>query len=149
MFRRVLALALVVLGGPAASREIVPGPLAAEVVEIVDGDTIAVRVHVWLGQLVETRVRLLGVDAPELRGRCAEERGRAERAREWLRERIGRGEVVLRDIRFDKYGGRVLAQVETASGEDLARELLAEGLARPYRGGRRAGWCDAEEASGG
>ena len=148
MLRRVLPLVLVVLAGQAAAREIVPGPLAAEVVEIIDGDTIAVRVHVWLGQLVETRVRLIGVDAPELRGRCAAERGRAERAREWLRERVGRGEVVLRDIRFDKYGGRVLAQVETASGEDLARELLAEGLARPYRGGRRGGWCDAEEAGG-
>jgi hypothetical protein len=52
--------------------------------------------------------------------------------------------VVLRDVRYDKYGGRVLAHVETEEGADLGRELLARNLVRPYRGGRRDGWCAGE-----
>jgi endonuclease YncB( thermonuclease family) len=108
---------------------------------VVDGDTLGVRVHVWLGQQVETRVRILGVDAPELRARCAEERLRAEAARDWLRDRVGSRDVILRDVRYDKYGGRVLARVATAEGADLAQELLERNLARPYGGGRRDGWC--------
>ena len=139
---RLLLLSLAVAAAvPAVAREIVPGPLPAEVIEVVDGDTLGVRVHVWLGQQIETRVRIVGVDAPELRARCAEERLRAEAARDWLRDRVGSRDVILRDVRYDKYGGRVLARVETAEGADLARELLERKLARPYGGGPRDGWC--------
>jgi endonuclease YncB( thermonuclease family) len=140
----VLALGPLACGG-AAAREVLPGQLAAEVVEVVDGDTLGVRVHVWLGQQVETRVRILGIDAPELRARCADERAGAEAARDALRRLIGREDVVLRDISYDKYGGRVLAHVETRAGADLGGALLAAGLVRSYRGGRRDPWCGAQE----
>lgn len=130
---------------PASAYDVLPGPVDAVVLQVIDGDTIDVRAQIWLRQAIETRVRLLGVDAPELRGKCDAEQRMAEAARDFVRARLAAGSVVLRELRFDKYGGRVLARVETADGEDLARALLAAGLARSYDGGRRRPWCDGRD----
>ncbi|MCC7015894.1 MAG: thermonuclease family protein [Rhodospirillales bacterium] len=126
---------------PLPSEEPVVGPVVAAVLEVIDGDTIMVRARIWLGQDVETRVRLSGADAPESKGRCEEERRLARAARDFVRDRVASGRVSLRDIRYDKYGRRVLARVITPEGEDLAESLIRHGLARPYGGGARAGWC--------
>ena len=77
----VVALLAMSAGGVPAAAEILPGPVLAEVVEIIDGDTLAVRARIWLDQTIEARVRLSGIDAPELRGRCAAERHAAVAAR--------------------------------------------------------------------
>jgi len=127
---------------PAEARERLPGPVRAEVLKVRDGDTLTVRARIWLGQVVDTKVRLAGVDAPELRGRCPRERRLARAARQFVREKIGDQRVILRDIRFGKYAGRVVARVFTIGGEDVAKALIAAGLGRPYRGRRRRGaWC--------
>ncbi len=143
-----LAAALALAGGlggqPAlAARDggAVAGPVTARVLAVIDGDTILVRARIWIGQEVETRVRLDGVDAPELRGRCAYERRLASAARAFVATAVGGGTVRLSDIRYDKYGGRVLARVTTAAGDDLGALLVAAGLARAYHGGRRGRWC--------
>ncbi|HLB79370.1 MAG TPA: thermonuclease family protein, partial [Dongiaceae bacterium] len=105
------------------------------------GDTIRVRARIWLDQEVETAVRLLGIDAPELAGACAAERALALDARDFLAARAGTAELTLSDIAHDKFGGRVVARVRTSAGLDLAAALLAAGLARPYEGGPRPSWC--------
>ncbi|MCD6073823.1 MAG: nuclease (SNase domain protein) [Rhodospirillales bacterium] len=117
------------------------GPVAAEVLRVVDGDTIEVRAHIWLGQEVTTLVRLGGVDAPELKGKCESERAAARRAKARIEEHINGREVTLRDIRFEKYAGRVMSKVETETGEDLGTALKREGYVRAYGGAKRAGWC--------
>ena len=68
----VLAVALLAAAITADSpaRELLPGPVPARVIQVIDGDTIAVKARIWLNQELETRVRLEGVDAPELAGRC-------------------------------------------------------------------------------
>lgn len=137
-----LAMLGVVLLLPASvARDILSGPIPARVIAVFDGDTLKVRAHIWLGQEVEIYVRLDGVDAPEMNGKCSEERALAKRARAFVESRIGDNAVVLHHIRHGKYAGRVLARVETKSGEDLGDLLLAAGLARPYDGGRRPSWC--------
>ena len=120
----------------------IPGPVPALVLRVIDGDTIAVRARIWIGQSVDTRVRIVGVDTPELRGECALEIELAAAARELVVEALGDQPVTLRDVRYDKFGGRVLARVESYTGEDIARLLIAAGLGRPYDGGKRAAWCD-------
>jgi endonuclease YncB( thermonuclease family) len=120
---------------------VMPGPIAAEVVDVLDGDTLMVRATIWLDQAVETHVRLEGVDAPELHARCPQEREKAVAARELMRGLVRGGQVRLFDVRNDKYGGRVRAHVLNAAGNDLASALLAAGLARPYHGERRESWC--------
>lgn len=122
--------------------DLVAGPVAAEVVRVVDGDTLDVRAHVWLGAYIEIAVRLDGVDAPELHGHCAQERDLAVAARGLVERLLGDGAAAqLHDIRPDKYGGRVRARVVTGAGTDLSQALLDAGLARPYRGGHRQPWC--------
>lgn len=140
------AVATVVLGlGPTAATglpESIRGPIEAKVVAVIDGDTLLVRARPWVGLEVETRVRLLGIDTPELKGKCDAERQKAEAARTFLEKAVGEGLVLLHDVRHDKYGGRVLAHVRTAAGQDCAQVLVAAGLARPYDGRRREDWCE-------
>lgn len=118
-----------------------PGPIPAAVVRVVDGDTLTVRAHIWIGQEVETNVRLQGVDTPEIRGRCDDERLRAERAREFTERLTAGGSVILLDVRPDKYGGRIDARVRTSDGVDVSDALIKAGLARVYSGERRSPWC--------
>ncbi len=146
-----VALILTFSSVQAAARERLAGPVPATVTAVVDGDTLEVRARIWLGQEIATRVRLAGIDAPELRARCARERALALRAADFLARRLAVGGpassgIRLHDIENGKYAGRVLARVETADGQDLARLLLAAGLAQPYDGGRRASWCPASGA---
>ncbi len=118
------------------------GPYKGEVLEAVDGDTLAVRVRIWLGQDVTIKVRLMGLDTPELHARCAAERTAAEAARTALASLTAKGPVTLTNIRNDKFGGRVLADVQNAAGQDLASNLIATGYGRAYKGKTRLSWCD-------
>ena len=120
----------------------VAGPVSAVVLRVIDGDTIAIRARIWIGQSVETKVRIAGVDTPELRGGCALEIELAIAARDLVVSVLGDQPATLRDVRYDKYGGRVLARVENNDGEDIAALLIAAGLGRPYDGGKRRPWCD-------
>ncbi len=143
--RRLLttvAVAVVAATAPAKTREVLAGPVPATVVAVIDGDTLAVRARVWLGQDLETHVRLADIDTPELRGDCPAETALAERARDALAALVADGPVVLTDIRYGTYAGRVVARVATADGVDAGAPLLAAGLARPYAGrGPRPDWC--------
>ena len=117
------------------------GPVSAHVTHVIDGDTFEAAALIWLGEAIDVRVRIEGIDAPELHARCAKERDRAEAARDYLARRIEGGDVRLSQVHYDKYGGRVDATVEDGQGSIAAAMIRAQ-LARPYRGGRRAGWCD-------
>ena len=105
--------------------------------KVVDGDTVEVRVHVWLGQEVITGLRLLGIDVPEIAGACGPERSQAIAARNRLAALMGDGPVTLGDLRPDKYFGRVVGRVLTGAGDDAGAMLVREGLAWPYSGGTR------------
>lgn len=112
-----------------------------EVIRINDGDTFEARVRIWPGQDVWTKVRLRGIDTPELNARCSEEYRMAETARDALRRVLAEGDVRIAQVAIDKYGGRVLADVSTRATSDVSAALLAAGHARAYAGGRRENWC--------
>lgn len=103
-------------------------PIAA-----IDGDTLAIG---------DRRVRLMGFDAPEARGaKCPAERLLAAAAKLRMRMALASPERVRLVLsgRRDRYGrelGRLLID-----GEDVAAIMIREGLAHPYSGGRRQGWC--------
>jgi endonuclease YncB( thermonuclease family) len=141
-----LSLLLAAAAAAADAAEVLSGPVPAVVVEVVDGDTLRVRARIWLDQDVTTSVRLAGVDAPEMHGACRREREMARRAQAFVASQLAPAgdhgaSVRLRDLRYGKYARRVIARVETAAGLDLGAALLAAGLARPYDGGARTGWC--------
>ncbi len=113
----------------------------ATLLYVNDGDTFEARVRIWPGTDVTTRVRLRTVDAPEMQYRCDEERVKAYAAREALAAMLRQGSVTITNVQQDRYGGRVDADVATAGTPNVADALVARGLARPYDGGRRDGWC--------
>lgn len=122
------------------AEEALAGPVSAVVERVVDGDTIDVRARIWLGQSLTVRVRIDGVDTPEMRSECADERRLAIAARDFLARRLLNKEIVLLRVVYDKFGGRVRADINDSDG-DIAKALLNAGLARPYNGERREPWC--------
>jgi endonuclease YncB( thermonuclease family) len=113
----------------------------AEVLRVLDGDTFEARVRVWLGTDITTRVRLRGVDAPEMKARCEDERLKAVAAKDSLAAMLAQGGIALSNVGQDKYGGRVDADVSTRAVASVSDAMLEKGLARRYDGGRRQGWC--------
>ena len=141
LFLITIILAIGVPFSQAKKRETIKGPVFASVLNVYDGDTIEVLAKVWPGHQINVRVRIRGIDAPEIRSKCSSEHFAALSARDRLREFIAGKPVLLTDIKGGKYFGRVLANVKTHSGQNVKKVLLATGLVRPYRGKRRAGWC--------
>jgi endonuclease YncB( thermonuclease family) len=113
----------------------------AEVLRTIDGDTFEAKVHLWPGLDMVTRVRLRGIDAPEMKAACAEEYRMAQAAGDALRKLLGEGEVTIFNIGPDKYNGRVVADAATRQTPNVSEALLNAGHARRYGGGHRSGWC--------
>lgn len=111
------------------------------VLRTIDGDTFEARAHVWPGMEITTRVRLRGIDAPELKANCAQELRMAEAATAALAKMLAEGDVIIFNIGPDKYAGRVVADAATKKTPNVSNAMLDTGLARPYLGGRREAWC--------
>ena len=145
MFRTYfILLGLLISSAQAAwpTDDAIPGPIPGRVIQVLDGDTVRVRARIWLGQEVETNVRLAGIDTAETRAHCDYERAMSNRATQYVTRILGDGEgITLMDVNYDKYGRRVVARILTATGQDLSTILLNSGLARPYDGGHKQPWC--------
>ena len=124
--RRLAACALVVLLVGCSRDEFPAG--TGRVVEVVDGDTIRVK----LGKTVET-VRLIGVDTPETKHPDKGVECFGPEAFERTKELVGAGTVVRleRDANTRDRYGRLLAYVHRTQDELFINEtLLLEGFAR-------------------
>jgi endonuclease YncB( thermonuclease family) len=139
-----LALTAIALSGtcsPLAAEGLHAGPVPARVGKVVDGDSFNAEAMVWPGTTIAVAIRIRGIDAPELRARCASERRLARRARDRLAA-MAAGQVLdLSNVGGDKYYGRVLADVRLQDGRDLAAVMLESAPVRQYGGRRRQGWC--------
>ena len=111
------------------------------VVRTIDGDTFEARVHLPPDLDLTTRIRLRGIDAPELKAACPEELRMAEAATSALRDLLRQGQVAIYNIGPDKYQGRVVADVATRQTSNVSAALISGGYARSYNGGHRNGWC--------
>jgi endonuclease YncB( thermonuclease family) len=116
------------------------GRYTADVLRVSDGDTFEARVHLWPGHHLITRVRLRGIDTPEMSARCDKELRLAEAAQATLRKILAERQVTIWNIGPDKYG-RIVADAATRGTPDISAALLAKGVARKYSGGHRDGWC--------
>lgn len=135
------ALAIMLIPAISLASERIDGPVHANVLRVIDGDTVAVEAHVWPETTIATHVRFKGIDTPEKNGRCQSERDLAKRATALTEILTASGEVSLRDVEPDKYGGRVLARVFGSDGLEIGTKLISAGLARVYDGGARKSWC--------
>jgi len=100
-------------------------PAAAVVAQVLDGDTLVLAG----GQ----KVRLLGIDAPELEKAGQPAGFLAHKAKKVLTDLASGQQVRLHydALRYDRYG-RLLAVLYLADGTNLNRELVRQGLARVY-----------------
>ena len=138
----LLILLVLLCAVPSARKSLaaenIAGPVAAELIRVIDGDTVLVSATPWPDHHVTTYVRLRGIDAPELKSRCPAIRSAAEEAQSTLAHLLDASPVVaLANISGDKYYGRVVAALILADGSDPAEALLSAGLVDPYRGGRK------------
>jgi endonuclease YncB( thermonuclease family) len=110
----------------------ISGPVLADVMKVTDGDTLEVRAYPWPNTVMELKVRMNGIEAPERS--C---RGPHNAAKDAASQFVSGKRVVLTNIQDDKYGGRVLADV-SLNGAPLATSLIRKHpkLFRVYSRGR-------------
>ena len=101
---------------------------------VYDGDSV----ELICGAVRET-ARVMGIDTPELEGRCAAESAAAQAAKRALAAMVSAAEVRIEVRGRDKYH-RPLIRL-WLDGQDAAGAMIAAGQGRAYDGGHRAGWC--------
>jgi len=121
---------------PIPAQQILVG-LPVDECEAVDGDTVAIATTVrYLG-------RIAGIDTPE-RSK-GDQRAAAEAVHRYVAAWLATQRQLRVEVRGrDKYGGRMLVRIEGDGGVDLAEHLIAQKLARPYSGQKKAAWTPAE-----
>ena len=117
MSRRFALVAVLLLVLPEAAF----ADFSGRVVRVTDGDTVSVLVD-----RQEVRVRLEGIDAPEL----GQAYGRA--AKRYVSDAVFGKDVLVVEHGTDRYG-RTLGEVMTPAGESLNRLLVRDGFAWWFR----------------
>lgn len=113
----------------------------ATVLRVIDGDTLLLKLDLGWNITLESRCRLIGVNAPEL------DTGEGQAAKRWVTGKLGFGgdpeivgwsvEVLFISHKLDKYGrplGQVLVTTQQGESFDLGLELMNAGHAVPMAG---------------
>ena len=110
----------------------------ADVVSVYDGDTITTQIKLPFNLSKLSKVRLAKIDTPEIRTRNKVEKVLGYKAKDRMIELCG-DKVWLESLeggKEDKYG-RVLANLYTLDGIDIAETLINEHLGVSYDGGTK------------
>lgn len=108
----------------------------AVVDRVVDGDTLDLIIDLGFDIRYKQRVRLLGVDTPEVRTRDLDEKEAGQQASEFVKQAVFWSQVTVH-TQYDRRGkyGRVLAKIyytdENGDQVCLNDELLRQGHAAP------------------
>ena len=142
---RILAVSLLILPAlclASADNQNYGSVFIDEVTSIYDGDTFRATIKDWppiIGNRISIRVN--GIDTPELRGECQQEKKLARKAKQVTVAALrGASHIELKNITRGKYF-RVVADVYV---DDLSigEMLLRKGLAVRYDGGHKIkDWC--------
>lgn len=103
-------------------------------IHVIDGDTVSIG---------RERIRILGIDAPEMDGSCKREVELANLSKDFVAKTLSGQRVIIDRQGRDKYR-RTLAQI-TVNDKDIAKSLMENGLARKWEKKWRPGlddvWC--------
>src|SRR5690606_41562414 len=105
---------------------------------VIDGDTFKIGART---------IRVVGIDAAELAGKCRAEIAQAETSTRALQDWLTRGAFTMAsDPRAptDKAGRQLITVTRVAAGggeERLADHMIRKGGARRYGGATLHGWC--------
>ena len=112
----------------------------AIVKSVYDGDTITVDIDLGFDTWIRgAKLRLHGIDTPEMRGGTLETKKSAKEARDFVRERVLGRDIMIESLGKGKYG-RYLAiiwEIEDDGGSaksSLNDILIKNGMATKYLG---------------
>jgi endonuclease YncB( thermonuclease family) len=110
---------------------------SGRVIKCYDADTITIasKLPYDASPLYRLSVRLNGIDAPEIKGKSAEEKEVAKEARDFLSNLVLNKMIRLENVESEKYG-RILADVYLGDVH-LNELLLKERYAVKYGGGTK------------
>ncbi len=105
-------------------------------VSIYDGDTFRVNLNCKYRIFCKSiPIRVRGVDCPEIKSGSDETKALAKQAKEFTKNFLNSGKILLRNCGRDKYF-RLLCEVKV-NGQSLGEELIKAGHAIPYDGGTK------------
>ena len=114
----------------------------SEVTSIYDGDTFRANISEWHGLIgKDVSIRVNGIDTPELRGKCKQEKLLASKAKQHAVAMLREGNIItLNNMKRGKYF-RIVADINI-DGKSLAKSLIKANLAVPYEGSTKTkDWC--------
>lgn len=100
--------------------------------KVVDGDTLDLELDLGFSVHTIQRVRLIGIDTPEIASKDAGDRERAKAAREFVAAWCSRQDQIRAETTKDDKYGRMLAELHGDSST-LTGDLLEARLAKRYR----------------
>ncbi len=110
---------------------------SCNVIAIIDGDTVKLQCDYGAYK----NARILGYDTPEKNAQCITEYIKANRATWALRWALWSADTIeITSNTRDKYGRDLI--ILKADGKDISDYMISTRLARPYKGGKRHGWCE-------
>ena len=105
-----------------------------KVIKVYDGDTIHIATVVFNDVISKFRVRINGVDTPELRSSDPVQKQAAYTIRDLLHQKIFGKMIELLNVKYDKYG-RILADIVLIEENlNISQWLLESGYAAIYNG---------------
>mgnify|MGYP003326517070 CR=1 FL=1 len=115
----------------------------ADIIRVVDGDTIDISIDLGFEVARKERVRIAGINAPEIHTKDAAEKAAGMTARQFVVDWVAKHpQVTVTTVKDAEKYGRYLAHVVGTDGQDLGQLLLAANLAKPYDGtGPRASFA--------
>ena len=102
---------------------------------VYDGDTVTV-IFFYKKEAIKYKVRLNGIDTPEIRTKDLDEKQRGYEARDFLRWIILNKTILVEFLHYDKYG-RVLGTLFDSKKNDINQQMIDLGHAKPYFGGTK------------
>ena len=101
-----------------------------KLLRIIDGDTIEAAIFLGFNISIKKKIRIAGINTPEIRSRKESEKQKAFAAKKRLEEMFVSKDLVIHSKGFDKYG-RCIAEVFT-SDLNVGETLIREGYAKKF-----------------
>ena len=110
--------------------------------EVIDGDTFLVT-FILNDSPFTIKIRLLGVDTPELSSKNTQEKKASSLIKEYLKEKIEGKYGVTIMKKWDKYGGRIVGSV-MVDNVDISMLLISNKFGKSYEGCKKEEWKEEE-----